>query len=60
MAYRMARQRFSAAHFRARAKELRALSKVVEDEEMRKTLLQAAHDYDRMAEAREPANAAKR
>ena len=45
--------RHSAARFRQRAKELRAISKQVDDKKMKQTLLDVAEEYEGMAKARE-------
>jgi hypothetical protein len=46
-------KRYSAARFRQRATEMRALSEKVKDENLRKTLLDIAEEYEGMARVRE-------
>jgi hypothetical protein len=45
-----------ATHWRARARETRALADQMSDEVSRKTMLQIADDYDRLAERAEVRN----
>ena len=47
--------RFDAAHWRERAREMRALAAKISDDESRRQMLRIAADYDMLAERAEAA-----
>ena len=50
----------SAVRYRIRAEELRAIADTMKDAEAKKTLLDIAKDYERMARSRERIDASER